>query len=273
MAVIEAHGIAAALPNGFEGRIFVRAVPTGTAYAVAQFATFPLPDDVGDFGGGAVNLMGPGDVYATLFEYGPESLGKQLFARLGRPTRLRAERLLPDDAPSRPRWSVRHPALLHRVGPALHLLCRAGQPRAAEHARPEGQCAPGLHDPRSTDVQLHATRSGADVELIGIYLIGSALLVLAGAAKAIRPGDTALALAQVLPGHLRLKTLVRVGAACEAGVGSSGSCCPDPCRRRWSALPTWDLPRMWPTHADVTASCPRAVVSGEPTPLRPGFTS
>ena len=57
------------------------------------------------------------------------------------------------------------------------------------------------------------------MELIGIYLIGSALLVLAGAAKAIRPGDTALALAQVLPGHLRLQPLVRVGAACEAGVG------------------------------------------------------
>ena len=86
MAVIQAHGIAANLPSGFEGRIFVRAVPSGTPYAVAQFATFPLPDDVGDFGGGAVNLMGPGDVYATLFEYGPESLGKRLFAQQGMPT-------------------------------------------------------------------------------------------------------------------------------------------------------------------------------------------
>jgi hypothetical protein len=86
MAVIQAHGIAADLPSGFEGRIFVRAVTTGTAYTVAQFATFPLPDDVGDFGGGAVNLMGPGDVYATLFEYGPESLGKALFARQGLPS-------------------------------------------------------------------------------------------------------------------------------------------------------------------------------------------
>ena len=57
------------------------------------------------------------------------------------------------------------------------------------------------------------------MELIGLYLIGSALLVVAGAAKAIRPGDTALALAQVFPGHLRLQPLVRIGAACEAGVG------------------------------------------------------
>ena len=43
MAVIQAHGIAANLPSGFEGRIFVRAVPTGIAYSVAQFATFLCP--------------------------------------------------------------------------------------------------------------------------------------------------------------------------------------------------------------------------------------
>ena len=78
------RGIAERLrrPHLRTGRAPGRDVP------VAQFATFPLPDDVGDFGGGAVNLMGPGDVYATLFEYGPESLGKRLFARQGRPTDL-----------------------------------------------------------------------------------------------------------------------------------------------------------------------------------------
>jgi hypothetical protein len=57
------------------------------------------------------------------------------------------------------------------------------------------------------------------VELIGLYLIGSALLLLAGAAKAFRPGDTALAMAQVLPGQFRLQGLVRIGAAAEAVVG------------------------------------------------------
>ena len=51
-----------------------------------QFATFPLPDDIGDFGSGAVTFMGPADVFATLFEYGPESVGTALFARQGRPT-------------------------------------------------------------------------------------------------------------------------------------------------------------------------------------------
>ena len=88
MPTVRAHGIASQLPNGFDAKIFVRTVPVGTAYAVAQFATFPLPDDVGDFGSGAVNLMGPDDVFVTLFEYGPESLGTRLFARQGRPSAL-----------------------------------------------------------------------------------------------------------------------------------------------------------------------------------------
>ena len=89
MTAIGAHGIAVLLPAGFEGRIFVRPAPPGaTTYPVAQFATFPIPDDVGDFGSGAVNLMRPEDVFATLFEYGPESVGTKLFARQGRPRNL-----------------------------------------------------------------------------------------------------------------------------------------------------------------------------------------
>jgi hypothetical protein len=85
VATIRAHGIASQLPNGFEGRIFVRPAPIGSSYPVGQFATFPLPDDIGDFGSGAVNLMGPDDVFATLFEFGPESLGTALFSPRGRP--------------------------------------------------------------------------------------------------------------------------------------------------------------------------------------------
>jgi hypothetical protein len=90
VATIGAHGIAARLPAGFEGRIFVRPAGVGLTYPVAQFATFPIPDDIGDFGSGAVALMGPSDVFATLFEYGPESVGTALFARQGRPSALSA---------------------------------------------------------------------------------------------------------------------------------------------------------------------------------------
>ena len=85
MATIAAHGITAQLPAGFEGRIFVRPPADGPTYPVAHFASFAIPDDIGDFGSGAVQLMGPSDVFVTLFEYGPESVGRALFARQGRP--------------------------------------------------------------------------------------------------------------------------------------------------------------------------------------------
>jgi hypothetical protein len=85
VASIRAHGIEAQLPRGFEGRIFRRPTSVGVSYPVGQFATFPIPDDVGDFGSGAVTLMGPDDIFATLFEYGPESLGTALFSQHGRP--------------------------------------------------------------------------------------------------------------------------------------------------------------------------------------------
>jgi hypothetical protein len=88
VATIGAHGITARLPQGFEGRIFVRPARVGVTYPVGQFATFPIPDDIGDFGSGAVTTMGPGDVFATLFEYGPESVGTALFAQQGRPAAL-----------------------------------------------------------------------------------------------------------------------------------------------------------------------------------------
>ena len=50
VATIGAHGITARLPDGFEGRIFVRPAAVGVTYPVGQFATFPIPDDIGDFG-------------------------------------------------------------------------------------------------------------------------------------------------------------------------------------------------------------------------------
>jgi len=86
---LSAHGIGAGLPTGFEGRIFKRqGSGIEMANAVAQFATFALPEEVGDFGGGAVNLMGNDDIFTVLFEYGPDSLGTRLFAHQGLPRSL-----------------------------------------------------------------------------------------------------------------------------------------------------------------------------------------
>ena len=93
---MQAHGIAVELPAGFEGRIFKRqGVGPELPCAVAHFATFALPAEVGDFGSGAVTLMGDTDVFASLFEYGPESLGARLFARQGMPRELATSDFLP----------------------------------------------------------------------------------------------------------------------------------------------------------------------------------
>lgn len=89
MARLASKGIEAYLPRGWEGRIFQRPSSAGAqSYPVAQFATFALPPDVADFGGGVPATMAPTDVFAVLFEYGPESLGTALFARQNMPRAL-----------------------------------------------------------------------------------------------------------------------------------------------------------------------------------------
>jgi hypothetical protein len=86
LRTLAAHGVHAVLPLGFEGRIH-RHQPDGgdRTYAVAQFSTFALPATTADFGNGAVQLMGTRDLFAVLLEYGPESVGRKLFATEGMP--------------------------------------------------------------------------------------------------------------------------------------------------------------------------------------------
>jgi hypothetical protein len=57
---------------------------------VMQVASFPMPAERGSFGTGAVELMRSGDVFMTLFEYGPESVGTRLFEAEGIPRQLAA---------------------------------------------------------------------------------------------------------------------------------------------------------------------------------------
>ena len=62
---------------------------------VAQFATFPIPQGIGDFGGNTDTNLGPSDIFAVLFEYGPESVGKALFLFEGIPSGLSTKDFLP----------------------------------------------------------------------------------------------------------------------------------------------------------------------------------
>ncbi len=58
------------------------------------------------------------------------------------------------------------------------------------------------------------------MQLIGPYLVGCALLVVAGVAKAIRPDDTTRALAAVIYVPARhLRWIIRVGSIIEAALG------------------------------------------------------
>jgi hypothetical protein len=69
------------------------------------------------------------------------------------------------------------------------------------------------------------------MELSGLYLIAAGLLVVAGAAKAARPDDTARAMGALLPSppspRLR-RDLVRVGALAEAALGAVALAFPRP---------------------------------------------
>lgn len=81
--------MAVELPPGWEGEIgndaALASSPEVRRATVSHFANFPLPAERADFGAGAVDVMGPGDVFVALFEYGPESAGKALFGNEGMP--------------------------------------------------------------------------------------------------------------------------------------------------------------------------------------------
>lgn len=93
---IAAHGLGADLPDGWEGAIRAErddqlgaaSAAGGVAFPVAHLGSFALPDDRGDFGSGAVDLMSSGDDFVALLEYGPEEVGSALFSGDGLPRRL-----------------------------------------------------------------------------------------------------------------------------------------------------------------------------------------
>jgi hypothetical protein len=86
-------GIAVGVPSGWDGRIYTREpepngmrsrsaipAPAETTGAVLHVASFPLPPDAGDYGGGAVELMARKDLLVVLFEHGAQSAHTPLFA-------------------------------------------------------------------------------------------------------------------------------------------------------------------------------------------------
>lgn len=97
-AALGAHGITVALPERWEGRLYLRSRgadetehhaaygwPGEQANPVLHLANFALPPSRGDFGTGAVEVMGEPHAFISLFEYGTEEAGRPLFEARGLP--------------------------------------------------------------------------------------------------------------------------------------------------------------------------------------------
>jgi hypothetical protein len=85
MARLTEYGVSVDLPSGWDGRIYTRDVG-GQARAAVHAGTFPLPAQRGDFGAGAVETMGGGDVFVVLLEYDPAQTGQPLFQSQSQPS-------------------------------------------------------------------------------------------------------------------------------------------------------------------------------------------
>ena len=97
---LEGERIGVEVPPGWD---VVVARPTqpgddgrATSNPLIHAANFPLPARRGDFGSGAVELMGPDDVFVSLFEYSPDSAGQPLFAADGIPRQIDPDRFSPN---------------------------------------------------------------------------------------------------------------------------------------------------------------------------------
>lgn len=101
---MRADGIDVDVPRGWDGEIYrqggfalqgVRSEPDETDAPIMHLANFSLPASRGDWGSGAVEIMRSDNILIALVEFGPESVGKALFARSGIP-RVQASDFAPN---------------------------------------------------------------------------------------------------------------------------------------------------------------------------------
>ena len=85
------QGLSLATPRGWDARIYQRTAGHDGAVTrpVLHAADFPLPNVRGDYGSGAVEIMGPNHVFLSLIEFDAAEAKSALFDK-PRPTRLSA---------------------------------------------------------------------------------------------------------------------------------------------------------------------------------------
>lgn len=88
---VRAHGIGLRMPQAWDARLYRREADEGEqTFPILHAGTFPLPNNRGDYGSGAVDVMRATDVLVSLVEFEPEAAGRPLFSRRGIP-RVRPE--------------------------------------------------------------------------------------------------------------------------------------------------------------------------------------
>ena len=96
MTVVRAHGITVDAYPGWDVRIrkrpasdemvpvvagsrFAGTPMSGYTFPVMHLSNFALPEVRGDYGSGAVDVMGPNSILVCLLEFGPESTHTAMF--------------------------------------------------------------------------------------------------------------------------------------------------------------------------------------------------
>ena len=146
MPLVDAHGISVDLPAGWDAHIAVRrhGAPQGAitasgmqgvvlrSYPVAHIANFGLPAERGDFGSGAVELMGDQDVFVVVFEYDAASTQTALFRSHGLPRAVTVRDFEPATLRRAIPGQSAHQAFFQEHGRAfcLYVVLGAHAPRA-----------------------------------------------------------------------------------------------------------------------------------------------
>lgn len=83
---ISAHGLAVTSPTGWDVQIYKRAAGPGECtFPILHAGNFSLPEERGDFGAGAVEVMSHKQVFVALVEHDAAAAHTALFRREGFP--------------------------------------------------------------------------------------------------------------------------------------------------------------------------------------------
>ena len=98
---LSSHGVTIGVPTGWEAELSTQEDPAAidtalrfskSVQVVVHAANFSLPADRGDYGSGAVEIMGPSNIFVSILEFDAASASSQLFSDEGIPATLH-----PDD--------------------------------------------------------------------------------------------------------------------------------------------------------------------------------